>query len=128
MVNITETYGIKMTSKFTGSITTHMCDDIVNILKGLPAFDTSPALEQIHFELVRGVDHGAWAWSWESEEKEWTIQIDIDRHKDLKQLIGTIAHELIHVMLNNYDDADQHGPKFQKVLKQVTIQIGMDVE
>ncbi len=117
-----------MTSKFTGSITTHMCDDIVNILKGLPAFSGSPDLEQIHFELVRGVEHGAWAWSWKSDVKEWTIEIDIDRHKDLRELIGTIAHELIHVMLDNYDDPDQHGPKFQKVLKQVTIQIGMDVE
>ena len=127
MENITEIYGTNMTSKFSGSISTHMCDDILNVLKALPVFKSAPDFDQIHFELIQGADHGAWAWSWESDTKEWTIQIDIDRNNSLKKLIGTIAHELIHVMLNNYEDEDQHGPKFQKVLKQVTTQLGMEV-
>lgn len=125
-VNTLEIYGINM-RKFSGSITTYMCDDILTILKGLPVFKESPAFEHIHFELIQGAEGGAWAWSWKSDVKEWTIEIDVDRNDTLKRLIGTIAHELIHVMLDNYEDEDQHGPKFQKVLKQVTTQLGMEV-
>lgn len=110
--------------KFFNHITTTMCDDVYNLLTHLPVFSEAPTLDKINFVLERGLDDKAFAYSYR-DGSYFTVEIDIDQHKDLRVLIGTIAHELCHIILNDYDEPKQHGKAFMKMLDTVEKQIGI---
>jgi predicted SprT family Zn-dependent metalloprotease len=109
------------------TISYSVVDDILADLLELPEFVNAPAFENIEVTIAHRLDDNAMGWSQYEDDGVFSMELSKSRNKSFEDLKSTIAHELIHITLNNFDNEDDHDEEFQLFAKKVSDRIGIDV-
>lgn len=108
-------------------VTTDTIASTYEYLRTLPPFNRRswrlPHVDEIELKvLTKGSDFGIYS------AYPHRISINPGRHGHLNNLLATVAHEQIHLLiaLKGEDNEDAHGPRFQKYAKVVCHCLGFD--